>query len=105
MFHEVGKELFFVFGDEPLVDADEVVFILLASYDLLLQDVRTSQLLYVPEEVPKAVELNDNISQIFPLWHHDVANKVVQVILHQTWNSQRFHGLEGFILDDWSVGL
>ena len=99
VLHEIGKELLFVLSDQPLVNADEVVLVLLASNDLLLQHIRSSQQLGISKEVPKSMELYDYVSEVFPLWDHDVADKVVEVVLHKARHSQGLHSIEGFFLN------
>ena len=61
MVDEVGDKLLLVLSDEPLVNADEVVFVHLPSYYLLLEDRSPSQLLAVSEEVPETMEFDNNV--------------------------------------------
>jgi hypothetical protein len=94
MVHEIGEEGLLVLGNEPLVDGDEVVAVPLPSHDLLLEDIRAGEAFDVAAEVAETVELNDCVPQTLPLGHHDVADEVVEVVLHQAGHPQSLQQLE-----------
>lgn len=44
------------------------------------------------------MEFYDSIPQVLPLWDHDVANEVVEVVLHEARHSQTLQQLKCFSL-------